>query len=744
MEGQTSPHEVGTRRVLQTVALAAVVGAIFSALLLSPLPDAAKFWTTGIGIAGGAVFVAASCLYRVRHTTGHRRRAFAFFMAAAVLGAISNLLQVLASPTVSERSFVPTTVFLLLAVIAGGLGLASYPVARRRLTDLARMVLDGVVIGGSVMFLISVAVFPRLLQSGGPANALNLAMPVVDIVIATFAVFLILRSRPADRPLLSLAAGGFVCYAVSDVAYALQVGGSGTFGFGSVTDVGWIIGYVLHAGCCLAGGPMMGLLADGSDPYVARSETPSVESSPVVGTTIMFTLFLTSTVLSLFFLRQGTLTTPSALLWLLVILGIMARQTLLLIDNEQLRRVLEQRVQDRSRLLRQMTQQADLMVNAVGDGIYGVDHEGLVTFVNPAAARTLGYAEDALIGRPAHATFHAPDPQGRAYPVENCYITEAISKGVAVNAEDDTYVRSDGLQIPVEVTATPLYEDGFSTGAVVVFRDVTQRREVDRMKNEFVSMVSHELRTPLTAIRGSLGLMSGGALGKLSAPAGRMVDIALESSERLTRLINDILDIERIGSGGMAMQLADHSAQTLIQSAADQVQVLAAENGMRVEVTPGHARVHADADRVTQTLLNVLGNAIKFSPPGGTVNVGAATSREFVEFWVSDSGRGIPEDKLDRIFDRFEQVDSSDARDKGGSGLGLAISKSIVHQLGGRIWAANNPDGGATFRFTLPASGPQTSNNHRPSFAPPNAPARPEAPPDVTHDQPRDLSAPRA
>ena len=286
------------------------------------------------------------------------------------------------------------------------------------------------------------------------------------------------------------------------------------------------------------------------------------------------------------------------------------------------------------------------------------------------------------------------------------------------------------------MTATPLYEDGFSTGAVVVFRDVTQRREVDRMKTEFVSMVSHELRTPLTAIRGSLGLMSGGALGKLSAPAGRMVDIALESSERLTRLINDILDIERIGSGGMAMQLADHSAQSLIQSAVDQVQVLAAENGMRVEVTPGDASRprrrrpgHPDAAQRHRQRHQVL-------PPGRhRQRRGAYHRGEFVEFWVSDSGRGIPEDKLDRIFGRFEQVDSSDARDKGGSGLGLAISQSIVQQLGGRIWATNNPSGGATFRFTLPASEPPTTD-HRPSFAPPAEPPRAPDPPPVNHAQP--------
>jgi signal transduction histidine kinase len=233
---------------------------------------------------------------------------------------------------------------------------------------------------------------------------------------------------------------------------------------------------------------------------------------------------------------------------------------------------------------------------------------------------------------------------------------------------------------------------------------VTQRREVDRLKGEFVSMVSHELRTPLTAIRGSLGLIAGGALGPLSPPAARMVDIALVSSERLTRLINEILDIERIESGVLSMELADHSAFDLVESAVGQVQVLAESADVTVLAARTEGQVHADADRVVQTLINLLDNAIKFCRPGGLVVVESELLGAFVEFRIRDDGRGVPEDKLDRIFARFEQVDSSDAREKGGSGLGLAISRSIVERLGGRIWAANNAEGGATFSFTLPVT----------------------------------------
>ena len=150
--------------------------------------------------------------------------------------------------------------------------------------------------------------------------------------------------------------------------------------------------------------------------------------------------------------------------------------------------------------------------------------------------------------------------------------------------------------------------------------------------------------------------------------------------------------------------MATHRAEALIKAAIGQVEVIAEEAGVRVSVGRTEGLVYADADRVVQTLLNLLGNAIKFSHPGGRFRSAAGHAARFVEFAISDDGRGIPEDKLDRIFTRFEQVDSSDAREKGGSGLGLSISRSIVERLGGRIWAVNNAGAGATFLFTIPAS----------------------------------------
>ena len=239
---------------------------------------------------------------------------------------------------------------------------------------------------------------------------------------------------------------------------------------------------------------------------------------------------------------------------------------------------------------------------------------------------------------------------------------------------------------------------------VVVFRDVTQRREVDRLKNEFVSMVSHELRTPLTAIRGSLGLLAGGALGELAPPATRMVEIAMDSSERLTRLINQILDLERIESGTLPLEIG-HSpaARSGGTRRSTRSGSSPSDAGVMITSTAAEGVVITDADRVVQTLLNLLGNAVKFSPPGGEVTCASVARRRHRRVPRSTIRAGASRRTSSRsIFTRFEQVDSSDAREKGGTGLGLAISRSLVERLGGRIWAENQPSGGARFSFVLP------------------------------------------
>ena len=224
------------------------------------------------------------------------------------------------------------------------------------------------------------------------------------------------------------------------------------------------------------------------------------------------------------------------------------------------------------------------------------------------------------------------------------------------------------------------------------------------MKTEFVSTVSHELRTPLTSIRGSLGLLAGGVFGTLPPNSDQMLTIAVNNTDRLIRLINDILDIERLESGhvGLSRRVCDLSE--LLDQALAGIRGMADQTGIRLEVSATRARLNADPDRVIQTLTNLLGNAIKFSPPGSTVWLRVARVNDDLLFTIRDQGRGIPRDKVVSIFERFSQVNASDARKQDGTGLGLAICRSIVQQHGGRIWAESDGEGqGSSFFFTLPA-----------------------------------------
>lgn len=363
----------------------------------------------------------------------------------------------------------------------------------------------------------------------------------------------------------------------------------------------------------------------------------------------------------------------------------------------------DDRLREKHLELKRVFSRQHLILNSAGDGIYGLDRDGTIRFANPAAGQATGNEVDELLGRTAHDALHPRDEDGVPHDVEGCPITAALRDGQAHQVLEDVYERRDGTRFPVEYTATPIEEDGEVSGAVVVFKDITERREIDRMKDEFTSVVSHELRTPLTSIRGSLGLLAGGVLGPLPEKAQRMLDIAVSNTDRLVRLINDILDIERMESGRVTMQRQEIAVLEVMRGAMESVGAMAAGVGVRLEVEPIEARVWADPDRLTQMLTNLLSNAIKFSPPGATVSTTARRSGEEILFAVADEGRGIPEDKLETIFERFQQVDASDSRDKGGTGLGLAICRSIVEQHGGRIWAESAPDEGATFVVSLPA-----------------------------------------
>ena len=238
--------------------------------------------------------------------------------------------------------------------------------------------------------------------------------------------------------------------------------------------------------------------------------------------------------------------------------------------------------------------------------------------------------------------------------------------------------------------------------------DITDRKEVERIKNEFIATVSHELRTPLTALIGSLGLLRELVTGKLDADAAAFMEMAQQNSERLSALINDILDIEKIESGGMEMRRDALQIGPLLERALTLNTPFAEKYGVTLELhrPVPEATITGDADRLLQVLTNLVSNAVKFSPAGAAVTLAAAREHGKLRVSVTDRGPGIPENFRGRIFGKFAQADSSDTRGKGGSGLGLSISKAIVEKLGGTIDFQSTPGEGATFYFELPLANP--------------------------------------
>ncbi|WP_460814757.1 sensor histidine kinase [Nocardioides korecus] len=231
-----------------------------------------------------------------------------------------------------------------------------------------------------------------------------------------------------------------------------------------------------------------------------------------------------------------------------------------------------------------------------------------------------------------------------------------------------------------------------------------QHRRLDAMKQEFVSAVSHELRTPLTAIRGSLELLVDGDAGELPEAARPVVAMAARGSLRLSRLVDDIIDLERLQSGTFGVRPQRHDLERLVAEAVEPLRPLADEAGVALVLTPMDLRAHCDGDRTTQALVNLVGNAVKFTPPGGSVTVGAVESDGWVELRVADTGRGIPAGELEAVFDRFHQVDPDDARTQAGTGPGLSITRHVVEAHGGRVWAESELGVGSRFCFTLPSA----------------------------------------
>ncbi|MEP6782170.1 MAG: ATP-binding protein [Acidobacteriota bacterium] len=287
------------------------------------------------------------------------------------------------------------------------------------------------------------------------------------------------------------------------------------------------------------------------------------------------------------------------------------------------------------------------------------------------------------------------------------WVSERALKGETIRNEELEIHHPDGRVFPILASAAPLRNElGHIAGAVVAFQDIAKTREVDRMKDEFVSIVSHELRTPLTSIRGSVQLVLDDAKFVADEEHRTLLQIALNNCERLVRIINDILDVSKIESGNLSLHQKAVNVTELVRQSVDvvanparQVQV-----SLKVNLPAAIRPVMVDPDRIVQALVNLLSNAVKFAPADTTVTITVTGTDHMVTIAVADQGEGIAPENLNRLFRKFQQVDSSSSRRKGGTGLGLAITKALVEQHGGRIFVDSELHKGTRFSITLPTA----------------------------------------
>ncbi|MBF0582866.1 MAG: PAS domain S-box protein [Magnetococcales bacterium] len=351
----------------------------------------------------------------------------------------------------------------------------------------------------------------------------------------------------------------------------------------------------------------------------------------------------------------------------------------------------------------------------LAEGLFVIDREEQITFVNPTAQTLLGWTESEMMGRAVHSLLHSRD---NICPIAHCPIREVVAKGQVVNREEMRFQRRDGTLLPVSVVASPIIRFGEVRGVVVAFRDITERLRIEehlrqakeqaeqaaQAKGEFLAAMSHEIRTPMNVVLGMSELL---LEGDLSAQQRRFAQIMHHSGKALLGVINDVLDFSRIEAGHVTLVELPFSPQQMVEETARLMQIAAEEKGLLLETALADGipeAVLGDDGRIRQVLINLVGNAIKFTHQG-RVTVGLALSSSepgSLLFQVADTGIGIAPEQISQVFERFIQADAGITRQYGGTGLGLTISRRLVELMGGRIWVESQEGQGSQFYFTLP------------------------------------------
>jgi hypothetical protein len=386
------------------------------------------------------------------------------------------------------------------------------------------------------------------------------------------------------------------------------------------------------------------------------------------------------------------------------------------VELEQHRHHLEELVEQRSAELALTEAKASHILNSSADGLYGIDAEGKITFINPAACALLGFTPEQVLGHYPHSLFHHSRPDGSPFPLEKCSIHNALLSGAEVRVDNEVFWHADGHPVQLMYAMHPMVQDGKVTGAVVSFVDISVQRaaaeareraliaaeNLIRLRSEFLANMSHEIRTPLNGV---LGFAEIGARNPQNPEkALKAFNQIIASGKSLLGIINDILDFSKIEAGKLTIEqtpvaLADviRNVYVLISPRVQNKQLQ-----LKVKLAPDMPKTFiSDPLRLGQVLLNLMSNAVKFTE-AGSITLSASKQGEQLEFKVADTGIGMDVAQLSLLFQPFQQADGSTTRKFGGTGLGLAISKRILELMHGDISVESQPGVGSTFTFRVP------------------------------------------
>jgi PAS domain S-box-containing protein len=373
--------------------------------------------------------------------------------------------------------------------------------------------------------------------------------------------------------------------------------------------------------------------------------------------------------------------------------------------NRELDQRVAERTQDLAEALAREHAEANrsqAILESIADGVIVFDPQGNAFVANPAITHLIERPIDAIIGH---------DIEELMSDEINETDREVILELLDEHQKRHPSIKIDWGEKTLSISFAPVRGSrGEGTGTVAVFRDFTREAELDRMKSDFVSIASHELRTPLTSIRGYLDLLLMGGPGSVNEQQRNFLQVARDNTRRLHELVNDLLDISRIESGRIELNVQVVSLPKLIHQAAEFLQNQFDERGLylKLNVPDDVPQLFGDADRITQIITNLLSNAYKYTPEGGaTVNV--SQDKRFIRIDVVDTGVGISEEDQEKLFTRFFRAGDEYVREQSGTGLGLSITKSLVEIHGGQIWVESEPGAGTTFSFTLPLPAGQIS-----------------------------------